>query len=295
MIKMDSGWGWGPWNLKGDSPWSLYSQHAGGQVLSKPRTAWGKPTGLAHDLDQARPWVHKGNDFQHWSNPNLYRQDKESLWFFWDNSLATGELSSKEWTRIVPRSQMPGRVEESLAQQSLARIVRDCPQWQQPRAHKPRPQSNLVVVLEPSAQVCWHYLGLSLDQLRTRLRAWCQEHTQGLELEFQPKLSRKQRQPLAARLNRDLWAVVSLQSAAGLEVELLGHRSVELVLGSGTGVNPSVTSLKKPLLSQPEEIEQRYREILAVTWPKTDLLSARWSQEPWWEGIEPQRPRSLDF
>lgn len=284
-IDKDSGFKWGPFNLRGEEPWSLYTEQRGGSVIY-PYTGTAKHSQHISQVKTDQPIIHKGNHFQRFTHPRDYPMTCD--WFWWDNCVLPQIMDltdDKQWTRIVYRGCFPDEitVPEADLDQHIASIETQIghslesviPQ------HEARSDGRRVLYLEPNENPLLHYYGISKQDLRVRIQIECLR--QGLELVVRSKPSRPQRkqQPLTELLRQPWHSVITVHSAATAEVISSGLPCVQL----GQGAYPRETMTWSHFCagtlfaSTPAQRQQRTRELCVSVWHKTQLLEGTWQPQ----------------
>lgn len=282
-IDNDSGFKWGPFELRGKEPWRLTTEQKGGSVVYPYAVGTPKVSQHCRSVDQQHSIIHKGNHFSDFTHPRDYLDTTD--WFWWDNCLWPQLMDmtrDKQWTRMVYRGCFPDQIHsdpestalrleqiEQISGQAVHKIMQCAPS---------RSDGRRVLWLQPNPNPLQHYYATSQQAVKAVLEQACEQ--QGLQLTTRFKQGRTQRQqdPLTAVLEEPWHSVITMHSAATAEVVCAGLPCVQL----GQGAYPRETmrftqwSGGEVWVAPLEQRQQRTLALAATVWHKQELLEGTW-------------------
>ena len=298
----DSGFKWGPFNLQGPRPWILKTEAWGGSVkypYSRPKISQ-----QITDVDLTQPIIHKGNDFACFTHFRDYPSDTQV--YFWDNCLlpqfmqtsGANPTGTKTWTRIVYKSQFPGRFtgterDLQLNEQRVNREIQRQGQgtWQD-TVKRPwlKTSKTRCLLALPSEECLIHYYQQTLDDLVKAVTTQCE--SLGYDLVIRPKVDRRRRSQNTLEDQcraENISVVIGVHSAVAHEAVNLGMAYVALGQHPLALIATSWREFTRGEILWPTEeaVDQRTRELLLTVYSKHELLEGTWSLSPGCELLEP--------
>ncbi len=293
----------GVFDLIGSPPYNMHREELGGSVRvnlqteSDPRQ---QNQGII-DCTESGPRLHRGNVFERFT----HSRDHQGDWYYFDNPLlpqfsgpSLACVRSQKWYhRMVRRSLCPGRIDyteqelqshEDRINQNL-RYTGQATEWSQCfNFHHTEPRGRTVLFCVPSATCVYHWYGQKLETLTERLRLICQ--SQGLELRIREKPQVK-RGPWQFRYENfsDVYCVITIHSALGIEALEYGLPVVALGYHALHDLSTPWWEFRRGHLRLWEAwaVEHRVRQLLALTWYRSDWVEGLWSLDT--HSYQPQR------
>ena len=295
----DSGFRWGPFNLRGPRPWPLRIQQQGGAVIypyqDQHRT---KRSHGPRAVDPNLPIIMKGNFFEDFTHIRDF-SDREV--YYWDNCLLpqlmymnpANPRGNKVWCRLVRGSTAPGlytqtdteielhetRVNEWLQKESQG-VTRS---WSEVcRVYRPvKSRAPRVLLCLSQTLTLQAYYGESRSELEQEIRKICD--SQGWELTVRFKRDRRYREQhsLTDLLMREPFHIaICTHSAAALEILATGTPVMSLGAECSHHLSTSWDQFCAGVVREctEQEVYDQMRRTLSTVFHKQELLSGSWSQ-----------------
>lgn len=294
----DSGFRWGPFNLRGPRPWPLQIEAQGGSVIYPYRDSnKRKHSHGPRAVDPRLPIIMKGNFFEDFTH---IREFANSEVYYWDNCLLPQFMyqnpvnpnGSKVWCRLVRGSTAPGSftVTDSNLREQETRVNDWCHRESRGRihnwreicpVHRPvRPRGRRVLFCLSQTQTLAHYYGEARAEIQQQIQTIC--NTQGWELIIRDKRDRRHREQHSLRdqlLSEDFVCAICTHSAAALEILATGTPVVALGANVAHQLSTTWQEFREGHIRSVDhaQVDDQMRRTLTTVFHKQELLSGSWS------------------